>query len=869
MADPVRQSRNDADGSALIRSVGEAVVNAVSGGAAAESGHPAATLAVFEGRRNADWQTWIGAVVAVRDVIGRVPPLPVGIWLAGASLIGGAMVVGVVRFRRLMHAAVPATTPVVEMVGAASRSLGMRHVPRVLMIDRRVSPMVWCGASPKLVLPTPLWSELDEPGRLAVVLHELAHIRRRDHWVLWWEKLIGTLYWWHPVVWWVRRRLEAEADNCCDAWVVAMQPRMRRTYAEALLRTRQYLGEGRSSIPAWGMGATSGRAKRFARRLTMVMTGSTKPGASIPGVAMVLLMATVGWMASPARSCPPKEGEAKHGTPCPEARPERVEAGISVIAPRVDVAVTPKPQIEVRPRIAPSISVRSLMPVGDKNVDEKKLAALEARLAELGEQIEHLTRSIHSGSSASDDDEDDADDDDDADASPHRHVQAPKPPKAPKPPRAPKGMMAPTPPVPPVPPVGAVQPVPPMPPKHRHPGPGAMVFGHPGPHPAPPPPGMTWVEANKDMKVESRTYRFTNPGKLEDFMKFMSRNDVPVRVQGGDGGIGIEATPEQHNVFNAFFQLVDPSDERADAMSGFMGFAVGLGRAWTDGGSAGGVGCGPCCSHKADCKKCGKVLERRERAEVIREDARRMANEFRAQAEGETARARAEAREMVEGVRGRLRQDARRIRAEAGNQQEMIDALRRQADELREQGDRIREQAEQLRERMNDRKERHHERTEGVPAREAIDQYLEAMQRAAAALEFQAEEVNPQLEVLEAQIAAVEADEEELGAHADEVEGRAEAIEQMYDSLGELAGKPELTARLSDLARELESAEAPEADEDDDEALEMAASAASNRASVIDLGRLEELIQNAAEQAVEDQSGDDDSADEELPDNND
>ncbi len=123
-----------------------------------------------------------------------------------------------------------------------------------------------------LLLPEGLWSQLDDAGRRAVVCHELAHLRRRDHWVNLGSLLVSALYWWHPLVWIVRNRLGQEAELCCDAWVTWMMPRGRRSYAEALLQTKQYVVESDVRVPSVGIGVMSTRAKWFARRLTMVMT---------------------------------------------------------------------------------------------------------------------------------------------------------------------------------------------------------------------------------------------------------------------------------------------------------------------------------------------------------------------------------------------------------------------------------------------------------------------------------------------------------------------------------------------------------------------------------------------------------------------
>src|SRR5690606_18148777 len=147
----------------------------------------------------------------------------------------------------------------------------------------------------------------------AVLLHELAHIRRRDPMWCWLAAVIGWVYWWHPVVWWVRSRIQEEADLCCDAWVVALAPGGRRVYAEALLATRSWLSAG-SDRCAVGLPMATARSRRFSRRLTMVMTAPPRPRVSRAGAAIAAAVGLAGALLMPAVACPPDEKKHKAKT---------------------------------------------------------------------------------------------------------------------------------------------------------------------------------------------------------------------------------------------------------------------------------------------------------------------------------------------------------------------------------------------------------------------------------------------------------------------------------------------------------------------------------------------------------------------------
>ncbi len=310
---------------------------------------------------------WTAGLLGVRDAIGRLPAIPPYVWALGVLVVGIVQVHRILRFRRWVRSGAPATSSALRLVQEATDALGLRQAPRTIMVRQRVSPMIWCGRQATLILPRGLWSELDEMGRRAVVFHELAHLKRRDHWVSWLETIVGAIYWWHPLIWWARSRLREEAENCCDAWVMWLMPRHRRAYAEALLKTKQYVNDAPTArVPGPAMGVMTGRAKRFARRLAMVMTrDSGAPGLSGGGLLTLTVLLIGGWLATPAESCDTKK---KKDAPLAAAICETKPAGEAVIiavpspdgpvAPEAITVVAPTaPAVHGAPRAAPFAAV--------------------------------------------------------------------------------------------------------------------------------------------------------------------------------------------------------------------------------------------------------------------------------------------------------------------------------------------------------------------------------------------------------------------------------------------------------------------------------------------------------------------------------
>lgn len=139
------------------------------------------------------------------------------------------------------------------------------QTPKCVVTERVRSPFLWCLWRVRLVWPYA--ESLPEHRERAgpILVHELAHLKRRDHWTAWGEMLVMVVWWWNPVFWFVRRQLRAAAEMACDARVVELLPDQRRSYAESLVA---FTSRGRMTQLA--VGDTTGSRRTFERRLEMI-----------------------------------------------------------------------------------------------------------------------------------------------------------------------------------------------------------------------------------------------------------------------------------------------------------------------------------------------------------------------------------------------------------------------------------------------------------------------------------------------------------------------------------------------------------------------------------------------------------------------
>jgi hypothetical protein len=97
----------------------------------------------------------------------------------------------------------------------------------------------------------------------AVFAHELCHVRRRDNLVSAFCRAVEALFWFHPAVWMLGRRLQDERERACDEGVVAGTPP--DVYAEALVKTCQFHLEAPLACAAAGGRGFSGRIAHILR----------------------------------------------------------------------------------------------------------------------------------------------------------------------------------------------------------------------------------------------------------------------------------------------------------------------------------------------------------------------------------------------------------------------------------------------------------------------------------------------------------------------------------------------------------------------------------------------------------------------------
>lgn len=177
---------------------------------------------------------------AQSPVVGRAPWVILGVWAGGALLLLGRIGGGLRGIARLRRAACD---------GGLTYRVGRRV--RVVLSHAVPAPAVVGLVRPTILIPAAAagWPAAE---RRAVLLHELAHVRRGDAWTLLLAWLVRAVYWPNPLVWLAARRLRRASEEACDAAVVAAGV---KPVAYAGLLVRLARGSSDAAVPALAQGA--------------------------------------------------------------------------------------------------------------------------------------------------------------------------------------------------------------------------------------------------------------------------------------------------------------------------------------------------------------------------------------------------------------------------------------------------------------------------------------------------------------------------------------------------------------------------------------------------------------------------------------
>jgi beta-lactamase regulating signal transducer with metallopeptidase domain len=255
-------------------------------------------------------------------ILIQAPPPPPVFTIDGPliawSLLGLALVLSLarlsalgvraMRLRRLTAQAAPPSAALSARVAVAAEAVGL--APPALRVSDTAPEALLAGLfSPLLILPAALAATPDTAGARAVIAHEIAHLKRRDHHALWAEEALMVLMAFNPVTALLRHRRAAAREEACDALALRdASPGDRRAYAQSLIEAlRSRAGLPPETLPLAALTFTAQRSFAM-NRLKAVLNPAPAAGrraralALFAGTAVLALAGAASWAVAAQRA---------------------------------------------------------------------------------------------------------------------------------------------------------------------------------------------------------------------------------------------------------------------------------------------------------------------------------------------------------------------------------------------------------------------------------------------------------------------------------------------------------------------------------------------------------------------------------------
>src|SRR5437868_2939310 len=216
-------------------------------------------------------------------------------WAVIATLLLARVARSVLHLHKLRRGCVPVEASSLDPLVAESlkRKQTWRNV-RLCTSEQVRVPTALGIMKPAIVIPLWVMRDLSAAELNQVVLHELAHLRRYDDWTNLAQQVVKAMFFFHPAVWWIERKISLEREMACDDAVLA-ETESPRAYAECLahLAERSFVQRGIALAQA-----LVGQVTQISQRVAQILDVNRPKGNSRVCRPAVSAMIVVGMLCS-------------------------------------------------------------------------------------------------------------------------------------------------------------------------------------------------------------------------------------------------------------------------------------------------------------------------------------------------------------------------------------------------------------------------------------------------------------------------------------------------------------------------------------------------------------------------------------------
>jgi beta-lactamase regulating signal transducer with metallopeptidase domain len=227
-------------------------------------------------------------------------PILVAIYVAGVVVMTIKLTIDLLQLQQIRKKQVFPIDAVWE--NHLTKLKGQLRIPRrvKLLISQYIQVPVMIGfLRPVILMPVAMFNNLTAEQLEAILLHELAHIKRNDYLLNIFQSIVETILFFNPFIRWISKNIRLEREHCCDDIVLKHQVQPLH-YAKALVALEEY----RLTVNALAMAAADNKQHLF-HRIKRIMEMKTKNINYTQKLLAVMIIAvglvSIAWLNPPRR----------------------------------------------------------------------------------------------------------------------------------------------------------------------------------------------------------------------------------------------------------------------------------------------------------------------------------------------------------------------------------------------------------------------------------------------------------------------------------------------------------------------------------------------------------------------------------------
>lgn len=228
--------------------------------------------------------TPLAAATAARTI--SMNDVFITLWLIGILTVAMVLLGRYARQRRLVRHSVAASDTFVQKLSLFCRDLSVWRLPEPRISTEIATPMLVGFVRPILLLPAGINELCSESQLQAILMHEVAHIKRCDLLVLWLYQFCQILFYFHPALWLAGRQLRKERELACDELVLSTESLSPKEYASGYVAALK-LANGLAPLPVSLAMAEPLKAEKH--RVERILSYSASRRPLVPALALLII----------------------------------------------------------------------------------------------------------------------------------------------------------------------------------------------------------------------------------------------------------------------------------------------------------------------------------------------------------------------------------------------------------------------------------------------------------------------------------------------------------------------------------------------------------------------------------------------------